>query len=148
LVGAVAGSCLNSADPGRFVFQYAIAAYGCGSDCTQPGPTTISTAARGDTVWVRHDIVLLQANDSLRRGTIRPDCALNVVIESPTAPVDTLPTPTCGDSLASHDFVIGATLTRFTRWVVDPALTPRIYDIVGRVLVQPRIEPRFLFTVT
>jgi hypothetical protein len=91
--------------------------------------------------------VLLQAEDTARSATIRPDCALNIVIESPTAPVDTVPTPTCPDSLASHNFVLGATLTRHSRWIVDSSLTPRIYDIVGRVLVQPRIEPRFLFTV-
>jgi len=147
-VTAVAGSCLNTADPGRFIFQYAIAAYGCGTDCSAAGPTPISTAARGDTVWLRHDIVLLQASDTVRRATIRPDCALNVVIESPTAPIDTLPKPTCSDSLASHNFVLGATLTRFTRWVVDSSLAPATYDIVGRVLVQPRIEPRFLFAIT
>lgn len=92
--------------------------------------------------------MLLQASDTVRKATIRPDCALNVVIESPAAPVDTLPTPTCADSLASHNFVLGATLTRFTRWVVDPAMPPANYDIVGRVLVQPRIEPRFIFAIT
>lgn len=93
-------------------------------------------------------MALVSASDTLRRVTMRPDCALNVVIESPTAPVDTLPTPTCPDSTASVDFVLGATVTRDTRWVVDSSLAPAVYDIVGRVMVQPRIEPRFRFTIT
>ena len=80
--------------------------------------------------------------------TVRPDCNLNVVIESATAAVDTLPTPTCPDSTASVEFVLGVIVTRYTRWVVDSSLAPAIYDVIGRVLVQPRIEPRFLFTIT
>lgn len=144
----VAVSCLNTADPGRFVMQYAIGAYGCGADCTTPSTTSIATAARGDTVWLKHDIALVSASDTIRRVSVRPDCNLNVVIESPTVAVDTLPTPTCPDSIASVQFVLGAIVTRYTRWVVDSSLAPAIYDVVGRVMVQPRIEPRFLFTIT
>jgi hypothetical protein len=139
--------CLNTSDPGRFVFQYAVATYDCDTVCTQPGTAPLASAARGDTVWIRHEVALVQATDTVRRATIRPACGVNAVLESPAAAVDTIPTPTCGDSTASQNFPLGGSIVRYTQWVIDPALPPAVYQLVGRVMEQPRIEPRFFFTV-
>lgn len=147
LLAAAGIACLNSSEPSAFRFQYQIGVYGCDTDCTAPGTTPVDSAARGDTIWLRHDIVLLQATDTVRRATIRPDCAGAVWVQSGAATLDTIPTATCPDSTAPWVFAIGTPVTRFHQWVVDPALSPAIYEVVGRLLVQPRIEPRFGFKI-
>jgi hypothetical protein len=129
------------------VFQYQIGVYGCATDCTAPGTTPVSSAARGDTIWLRHDILLLQATDTIRRATLRPDCAGGVLVQFGAATRDTVPTATCPDSTMVRDFALGTGITRFHQWIVDSALTPAVYSVVGRVLVQPRLEPRFGFTI-
>lgn len=122
--------------------------YGCGTDCTEPGTIPVSSAAPGDTIWLRHDIVLLQATDTVRRATIRPDCAGGVWVQFGAVTVDTIPTATCRpDSTMPRDFPLGAPFTRFHQWIVDPGLSPATYDVVGRLMVQPRIEPRFGFMI-
>lgn len=147
LLAAAGIACINSSEPSGFRFQYQIGVYGCDTDCTAPGTIPLSSAARGDTIWLRHDIVLLQATDTIKRATIRPDCAGGVWVQLGATIRDTVPTPTCPDSTAPRDFALGAPVTRFHQWIVDSALSPAIYEIVGRLLVQPRIEPRFAFTI-
>lgn len=147
LLAAAGIACLNSSEPSAFRFQYQIGVYGCDTDCTAPGTTPVDSAARGDTIWLRHDIVLLQATDTVRRATIRPDCAGAVWVQSGAATLDTIPTATCPDSTTLRDFALGAPFTRFDQWIVDSALTPAVYSVVGRVLVQPLLEPRFAFTI-
>ena len=142
-------TCINSAEPSGFVFQYQLRAFGCDTDCTAPGDTAVTSAARGDTVWVRHDIVLIDAVHDTADATIRPACTENVAILSGNLTVRRFPSPaTCQDSTARQEFVVDTVLTRFTRWIVDSALTPATtYAVLGRVMVQPRIEPVFGFLV-
>src|SRR4029077_9978635 len=115
-----------------------------------PGPDTISTAARGDTVWVRHQIVLVQSVNDSSDATLRPTCADNVAIRTGVNTVKTLPAPaSCAlDSTDVRRFALGGTLTLYTRWIVDSSLTPAPYGVVGRVMVHPLIEPQLTFTVT
>lgn len=147
LLAAAGIACLDSSDPSGFVFQYQIGVYGCDTDCAAPGTIPLSSAARGDTIWLRHDIVLLQATDTIKQATLRPDCAGGVWVQFGAATRDTIPTATCPDSTAPRDFTLGTPVTRFHQWIVDSALTPAVYGVVGRLLVQPRIEPRFAFTI-
>lgn len=144
---AAGAACVNTTQPRGFVYQYQVGVFGCGADCTEPGTTAVASAARGDTVWLQHHITLLQSFDSSHTATVRPDCAENVSIRIGSALRDTVPTPTCPDSLASRSFTLGDTLTRFNQWIVDSALAPAVYTLVGRVLVQPRLEPTFGFDV-
>jgi len=143
-------ACLPSTELTGFVFQYGIAAFDCNTTCVAPGPDTISTAARGDTVWLRHQIVLVQSVNDSSDGTLRPACADNVAIRAGVNTVKTLPAPAaCAlDSTEVRRFALGGTLTRYTKWVVDSSLTPSSYVIIGRVLVHPLIEPSLGFTVT
>lgn len=129
------------------MFQYQIGLFDCDTDCSGPGAVAVDSVARGDTVWLKHDIVLLQATDTAKRASIRPDCAQNMLVQTPTANVDTVPTPTCPDSIESRNFALGAGITRYNRWVVDSALAPGFYRMVGRIMVQPRIEPQFVFVI-
>ncbi|HEV8398652.1 MAG TPA: hypothetical protein VGQ18_02315 [Gemmatimonadales bacterium] len=153
LVGAAAlglgVGCLPSTDLTGFVFQYGVATFDCDTTCGAPGPDTISTAARGDTVWVRHQIVLVQSINDSSDATLRPTCVDNVAIRAGVNTVKTLPAP-AGCALDSTDvrrFALGGILTRYTQWVVDSSLTPAPYVVVGRILVHPLIEPQLTFTV-
>jgi hypothetical protein len=139
--------CVDTSSPGNFVFQYQIGLYGCGTDCSGPGAAGIDTVARGDTAWLRHDIRLLQSSATTKNATVRPVCAQNVLVQTPATNVDTIPAPTCPDSLESHAFTLGDSLTRFNRWVVDSSFAPGGYLLVGRVMVQPRIEPQYFFVI-
>ncbi|MGH7529625.1 MAG: hypothetical protein ACREMN_04520 [Gemmatimonadales bacterium] len=147
----VAGiGCLGTAEPTGFVFQYRIGVYACDPlGCETPDTIPVTAAPPNDTVWVRHDMVLIQAHVSTVTATIRPICAENVVVRSASATVQSLPTPAaCPDSMASEAFILGDTLTRFTQWVLDPALTSATtYAVVGRIMVSPRLEPTFAFQV-
>lgn len=149
LVALLGGACLNTVGPDGFVFQYRLSVVGCDSDCTAPDttPTTITSADLGDTVWVRHDIMLVQAFDSTRIALVRPECAENVWIRSGATLRDTLPTPTCPDSVAARAFLLGTRYTRFNQWIVDSSLALGEYFAVGRVLVQPRVEPAWVLEV-
>ena len=143
-------ACLPSTELTGFVFQYGIAAFDCDTTCAAPGADTISTAARGDTVWLRHQIVLVQSVNDSSDATMRPICADNVAIRAGVTTLKTLPAP-AGCALDSTDirrFALGGTLTRYTQWVVDSSLTPAPYSVVGRVLVHPLIEPSLTFTIT
>jgi hypothetical protein len=146
LAGA-AGACVGTNEPTGYVFQYQIGLYDCDADCSSPGAVSIDTVARGDTAWLRHDIRLLQTVQPTKTAALRPDCAQNVLVQTATANVDTVPTPTCPDSLELKAFAIGDTALRFNRWVVDSALAPGAYRVVGRFMAQPRIEPNFLFII-
>jgi|SRR5882762_3656472 len=143
-------ACLPSTELSGFVFQYGITALGCDTTCAAPGADTITTAARGDTVWLRHEIVLLQSVRDSSDATLRPACADNVAIRSGVTTVRTLPAPAgCAiDSTAVIRFAFGGTVTRYTQWVVDSSLTPAPYLVVGRILVHPLLEPSLSFTVT
>jgi len=149
----VGAACLPSTELTGFVFQYGIAAFDCDTTCAAPGAdtiNTISTAARGDTVWLRHQIVLVQSVNDSSDGTVRPACADNVAIRAGVNTVKTLPAPAgCAlDSTEVRRFALGGILTRYTRWVVDSGLTPASYVVTGRILVHPLIEPSLSFTVT
>lgn len=155
LFGVVAVACTPSTEATGFVFQYGIAAFGCDTTCAAPNTSApIDSAARGDTVWLQHMVVLVAAVDSFipQVATVRPDCAGNVAVLSGTTTVRTLPTPTCNDStyrlafqLADVDYP--QTLIVYTQWVVDTLLAPGLYGLRGRVLFHPRIEPTLGFEV-
>jgi len=146
---ALGVACLPTTELTGFVFQYGIATFDCDTTCAAPGADTISTAARGDTVWVRHQIVLVQSVNDSSDATMRPTCADNVAIRAGVTTVKTLPAPAgCAlDSTAVQRFGLGGFVTRYTQWVVDSSLTPASYLVVGRVLVHPLIEPALIFTV-
>jgi hypothetical protein len=152
-LGAVltAAACIKTTEPTNFVFRYAIVAVGCDTTCATPGDTAITTAARGDTIWVSHVIELLGAIDSVtpQQARLRPDCAENVSIIAAGNAVRSLPTAaSCPDSTYQMSFTLGGVtypsdVSVFTRWIIDSALTPGTYGIRGRVLVTPRLEPTF-----
>jgi hypothetical protein len=154
LLGALVPACTPTTEATGFIFSYGIGAFGCDTPCATPGAATIDSAARGDTVWLQHTMVLVAAVDSFtpQFATLRPDCAGHVAVLSGTATVRTLPTPTCNDStyglafqLANVDYP--QTLIAYTQWVVDSDLVPGAYLLRGRVLVRPRLEPVLGFTV-
>ncbi len=149
LLGAVAAGCANSTDATGFVFQYGISTRGCDTTCATPGDTII-TASRGDTVWLRHEMLLVNAISDSADATMRPACTTNVVIEAGVNAVRTIPTPTtcADDSTEIVRMPIGGIVIRYTRWVVDSGLTPATYVIVGRVMARPLIEPSLQFTIT
>lgn len=148
---AAAAACLNTTNPGGFIYQYQIRVFACDTPaCSGPDTNSVvSTASPGDTVWLRHDILLLQASDSTHEATIRPDCAQNATVAFGASVVQSLPDPaTCADSTAPEEFSMGELLVRNTRWVLDSALVGgNTYAVRGRVLVQPNIEPVFGFVV-
>jgi hypothetical protein len=152
LLGA---ACVGVSEPRNFAFRYAVAAYGCGASCDTPGDSAVSSAPRGDTVWVSHLVELIGAPDSANPqiARLRPDCAENVVLLAVGGSAGSLPAPTtCPDSTYRMSFsLLGidypSSLSRYTRWVIDSALTPGTYGLRGRVLVSPRLEPTFGFTV-
>lgn len=159
VIGAVllggGAACLNTAEPRGFTFRYQIFASGCDTTCAAPGSVPIDSAARGDTIWLQHVVELIGAVDSVtpQPATLRPDCAENVAVLAGNSTVRSVPTPaTCPDSTFEQNFTLqGITfpsiVVRYNRWVVDPALSPAVYGLRGRVMVQPRIEPIFAFTI-
>jgi hypothetical protein len=149
LVGVLAAACANSTDATGFVFQYGIAAYGCDTTCATPGTDSITTALRGDTVWLRHQVLLVNAFFDSSDATVRPTCTTNVVIELGVNAVRTFPSPTtcADDSTEVVRLPIGGVITRYTRWAVDSALAPMTYHVVGRVMAHPVIEPSLQFTI-
>ena len=151
---AVAPACTPTTEATGFIFQYGIAAFGCDTTCATPGAVTIASAARGDTVWLQHAIVLVGAVDSFtpQLATLRPDCAENVAVVTGNSIVRSLPTPTCADSTYRRPFQLADVdyprdTIVYTRWVVDAGLVPGGYLLRGRVLVRPRLEPSLGFTV-
>lgn len=152
---AVAVGCTPTTSGTGFIFQYGIAAYGCDTTCAAPNTAvSLDSAARGDTVWLQHMMVLIAAVDSFipQMATLRPDCAGNVAVLSGSVTVRSLPTPTCNDSTYRHSFQLAGvdypdTLAVYTQWVVDTALAPGFYGLRGRVMVHPRIEPVLGFAV-
>jgi hypothetical protein len=151
----LAAACYNFSGPGTFAFQYAVGVYGCDTSCTIPGDSAITSAARGDTVWVRHVVRLLGAIDSVtpQLATLRPDCAENVAIVTVAGTVRSLPTvASCPDSTYRMAFALDSVahpsaIRVDTRWIIDTALRAGTYGVRGRVLVTPRLEPTFGFTV-
>lgn len=140
-------ACVSSAAPRGFVIQYQLRIFSCNSPCTAPD-TGIVSARRGDTVWLQHDVNLVRALEPTAWARIRPDCAETTLIQSAAGvTVRSVPVPTCPNSTAVHDFVADSAVSRSIPWIIDSALTPAIYSIAGRVMVQPRIEPRFSFAV-
>jgi hypothetical protein len=105
-------------------------------------------------VWLEHIISLLGAVDSLlpETATLRADCAGHIAILNGTIAIRTIPAPTCPDSTFQQDFSLkGITApqedTIYTQWAVDSGLTPGLYVVQGRVMVRPRVEPSFAFTI-
>lgn len=150
-VALLIGGCINAAEPRGSIFQYGIAVHACEStSCSAPDSVAVlTTAAPGDTVWLRHAVTLLQSVDALAPATIRPECAENATVAFGATTVQALPEPiTCADSTAVRVFERTETLVIFTQWVLDAALVSgNAYTVTGRVLVQPRIEPTFNFLV-
>lgn len=147
---ALAGAaCVHSADATGYVFSYGIAAYGCDTTCASPGVDSITAANRGDTVWLRHQVLLVNAVGIAALATLRPTCTVNVAVQSGVNTVQTLPNPTscAADSTIVDSVPLGGTVTRYTQWVLDSALAPSTYVVVGRIMVRPLIEPALLFTV-
>jgi hypothetical protein len=141
-------ACINVAEPTYLVLGYRITVLGCDTPCTRPNRTPVDSAARGDTVWIEHVFELVGVRDTTIEGTVRPDCRENVTIESGGSAVASAPTPeTCPDSTAPLEFSTSFPVTRLTRWPVDTGLTPGFHVIVGRILVQPLVEPKLGFTV-
>lgn len=144
----LAVGCIEVAGPSSAVLRYQITALGCDTPCIRPNRTPIDSAFRGDTVWIEHVIELFSTADTAFVATIRPDCRENVAIEFGDSIVASVPAPeTCPDSTVPQSFVNNAPLTRLTRWPVDTGLTPGFQVIVGRILVQPNVEPKLGFTV-
>jgi hypothetical protein len=150
VLSIAAAGCVHSADATGFVFQYGISAFGCDTTCASPGPDSLGTAAVGDTVWLRHQVLLVNTVGDSADATLRPTCTVNVVVQSGISTAQTVPNPTtcAADSTIVQRFPFGGTFTRYTRWVVDSALAPGTYVVVGRILVHPLIEPAAVFTVT
>ena len=141
-------ACINVAEPRQLVLRYRITALGCDTPCIRPNRTPVDSAARGDTVWIEHVIELAGTLDTTFEATVRPDCAENVAIEFGGGIVAKAPAPeTCPDSTASQVFEAQTPVVRLTRWAVDTGLMPGFHVIVGRVMVQPNLEPRLEFTV-
>jgi len=155
IVGVVAAAlgagCLNTSAPKGFTVQYAIAIFGCGASCDAPGPETLADAKRGDTVWVRHDVALISALEPTAYARVRADCEENATVETATGVVRvSIPPSACPDSVETHDFVADSVISRDDRWIIDSSLAatgPTAYAIIGHILVRPRLEPRFLFTI-
>ena len=142
-------ACINDvAGPKQLVLQYQITALGCDTPCIRPNRTPVTSAARGDTVWIEHVIQLVGTLDTTIEATVRPDCAENVAVEFGDSTVATAPVPvTCPDSTSQQEYATFVPVTRQTRWPVDTALTPGFHVIVGRMLVEPHVEPKLGFTV-
>ena len=155
LVAVLLGSgCINTNEPIGFVFQYQVRTFNCGTPCSAPGDSEITSGARGDTVWLQHTIDLIAALDSFtpQTATVRPDCAENVAVLSGTTTIRSLPTPSCADSTYRKSFQLAGidypqTMVVYTQWIVDSSLLPARYALRGRVLVRPRLEPTTGFDV-
>jgi len=141
-------ACINVAEPRQLLFQYRITALGCDTPCTRPNRTAITSAARGDSVWIEHVIELVGTLDTTYTATLRPDCTENLAIEVGDSVVATVPASgTCQDSTVQQVFATFVPVIRQTLWPVDAGLTPGLHVIVGRILVQPSTEPHLGFTV-
>lgn len=141
-------ACINVAEPRQLVLRYRITAFGCDKPCIGPIRTPIDSASRGDTVWIEHVIELAGTLDTTFEGTVRPDCTENVAIEFGTSIVATVPAlETCPDSTAPHVFEVQTPVVRLTLWSVDTGLTPGFHVLVGRIMVEPSLEPKLPFTV-
>jgi hypothetical protein len=157
LLGAVLAStsCVQSQAPTGFSFGYQVSAYDCATSCDTPGDSLISSAARGDTVWLSHLVELVFAIDSTspQQATLRPDCEVNLVVRAGNTTVRSLPAPaSCPDSAYEQTFTLAniafpRSITRYTRWIVDSGIPPGTYQLRGQVMVQPRLEPTFLFGI-
>lgn len=151
LAAALGGGCLNSSAPKGFTVQYAIAIYGCAASCDTPGSIALSSATRGDTVWVLHDVSLISALEPTALAQVRPVCEANATVETATGAVRvSLPASSCPGSVETHDFVADSVIARQDRWIIDSSLAATgstAYAIIGHILVKPRLEPRFLFTI-
>jgi len=153
-VGIGAG-CIDTSAPSAYAFRYQISAYACDTSCAAPDSSAqVTFAARGDTVWLQHAMSLVGAADSFtpKVVTLRPDCDVNVLVVVESTILRTLPTPTCPDSTYPQGFQLAgidypSSLIVYTRWVVDSQLSPGPYGLQGRVVVQPRLEPRLPFDV-
>ena len=150
----VVAACTPTTEATGFIFQYGIGAFGCDTTCATPGTATIDSAARGDTVWLQHALVLVGAVDSFvpQFATLRPDCAENVAVVTGNNIVQSVPTPTCNDSTYRRPFQLAGVdypndTIVYTRWVIEAGLAPGGYLLRGRVLVHPRLEPSLGFTV-
>ncbi|MGH7567901.1 MAG: hypothetical protein ACREL9_02865 [Gemmatimonadales bacterium] len=151
LAGAALVAACSSADPTAFRLSYELGSYGCStgpSGCAVPGDT-VSSADRGDTIWVYHEIRNLFLGTSFF-VTLRPDCAENVAVYRGGLQIDTVPSAvTCRDStfetIPSDTGVVEA---RYVRWIVDSALGVGAVRLRGRILVAPvRLEPQFDFGI-
>jgi len=140
-------ACINVAEPRQLVLRYGITVLGCDTPCNRPNRTAITSAARGDSVWIEHVIELVGTLDTTYTATVRPDCTENVAIELSDSVVATVPAATCQDSTAPQVFSTSVPVIRQTRWPVDAGLTPGFHVLVGRILVQPPTEPKLGFTV-
>jgi hypothetical protein len=157
MLGAVLAStsCVQSQEPTGFSFGYQLSAYDCATSCDAPGDSLISSAARGDTVWVSHLVQLVSAIDSTRpqQATLRPACGVNVVVLAGVTIVRSLPAPAiCPDSTFEQNFTLAGvafprSIDRYTRWIVDSGIPPGTYQLRGGVMVQPRLEPSFSFAI-
>jgi hypothetical protein len=152
LLGA---ACIHTTAPTGFTFQYQIRALACDTSCAAPDSTVVVTsAARGDTVWLQHVMSLVGAVDSFtpQAVTLRPDCEVNVLVIAGSTTLRSIPTPTCPDSTYSQWFQLAGIyypqiLVRYTQWVVDAGLAAGSYGVRGHVVVQPRLEPTLTFDV-
>jgi len=141
-------ACINVAEPRQLILRYRITAFACDTPCIGPIRTPIDSASRGDTVWIEHVIELAGTLDTTFEATVRPDCRENVAIEFGGGIVATAPAPpTCPDSTAPQVFEAGTPVVRLTRWGVDAGLTPGGHVILGRIMVEPSLEPRLAFKV-
>lgn len=148
LLGGV--GCLTISGPSGYGVQYRIGVFACDTmGCEVPDTVIVSAAAPGDTVWVLHEILLVRAPDSTFAARLRPLCAENVTVVLGSNTVQSLPdVADCPDSTVMEDLVLGVPVERYNRWVLDTTLTPAMtYALIGRILVQPRLEPVIGFQV-
>jgi hypothetical protein len=157
MLGAILAStsCVQSQEPTGFSFGYQLSAYACATSCDVPGDSLISSAARGDTVWLSHLVELVFAIDSTRpqQATLRAACGVNVVVLAGVNTVRSLPAPAiCPDSTYEQTFTLAGvvfprSIDRYTRWIVDSGIPPGTYEVRGGVMVEPRLEPSFTFAI-
>ena len=142
--------CLTISDPNRFVFEYRLAVYACDTlGCDTPDTVIVTSAARGDTVFVRHELTLIETRGGEATAVVRAACAQHVVVRESGTPVQTLPDPLeCPDSTEIEIFDLGVTLVRLHQWVLDSSLAPGVtHAVTGLLMVQPRLEPTVAFLV-
>ena len=152
-LGLAAAACRSVTDPRRAVVSYAISAFACDTliGCDEPDSIHISSADRGDTVWIFSSVEggnPIVGDSAL--VTARGECAENLVLLSGSTTVRTFPgAVTCPDS-SYLIFVYRPpqpTLDRYFRWVVEPGVPVGTYRIEGRMLVAPDLRPSFTFEI-